>query len=156
MADDLKVRALQAEQARLCCRGQSARIQRDFLTALGDLQGILMAGQAEPGDSLAFVPGTPTVVPQPPARPVTRVPPAVRLIRGAGPVIPGAIILAGYSVLSSLQGQIATLTAVALTLEIARKTAEDTEQDCEDCIRQHMWSQSRPQVRESGTIRRRV
>jgi len=152
----LPSRGIGAKPCKLCCERTQQVTERDLLGLLGQMIAeALDGGDVGPEAVLAFIPaGRPTILP----RPVTAVPPQVKLLPAravpvAGVIIGGTLLIEG---IVARTVALETLAAVA-TLVSAYTQSSRQNGDCERCVRDKMWGQSRPQVKEKGvTIRRRL
>lgn len=157
----LSSRGIGAKPCRDCCQRIQRVTEQEITGLLGQVVvEALQEGVAEGEESvLAFIPGgRPTVPPGRPAAPVTRVPPAVRLLPARAVPVAG-VIIGGSALIEAIVARtvaLETLSAVALLLDSYFQSSRQNG-DCETCVRDRMWGQDNPQVRERPTsIRRRV
>lgn len=157
----LSSRGIGAKPCRDCCQRIQRVTEQEITGLLGQMiVEALQDGVAEGEESvLAFIPGGRTrVLPGRPAPPVTRVPPAVRLLPARAVPVAG-VIIGGSALIEAIIARtvaLETLSAVSLLLDSYFASSRQNG-DCETCVRDRMWNQDNPQVRESpASIRRRV
>jgi len=178
----LASRAISAEKARRCCRWNALRVQQTTLRLVGEMLSeatdARASGQTNQEIFLGTVSGksllergtvTPRVQtdferllqrssPTEFERLVRQETPASELRVRRGPAGTaaglGAVVLVAAEGLSSIAAQVATLETLTGVLELLTRTT--LTDDCDGCIRRAMWKQNRKQVKETGTIRRRV
>lgn len=153
----LPSRGIGAKPCKQCCERIQTVTERELTGLLGQMIAESLDGGTAEGEEavLAFIPpGRPTILP----KPVTRVPPAVRLLPAR--LIPvGGVIIGGAVLIEAIVAKtvaLDTLSAVATLLDEYFKSQRQSG-DCESCVRDRMWGQDRVQVKEKGvTIRRRL
>lgn len=153
----LPSRGIGAKPCKACCERILTVTERELTGLLGQIIAeSLDGGTAEGGEAvLAFIPpGRPTILP----KPVTRVPPAVRLLPAR--LIPvGGVIIGGAVVIEAIVARTVALDTLSMVATLVDEYFRTSRQngDCESCVRDKMWGQNRPQVKEKGiTIRRRL
>lgn len=160
----LTTRGLDGENAVRCCESLPTKIELELTGLMSQMIAEALNANTLTSFSsvLAFVaPGRPTVpvVSPDPVAPVTRVPPRVILVPAR--LLPvGAVIVAGSSVVTAIAQRTASLAVITAASELiteyfkARRNNESSREDCEKCIKRHIWNQTK--IQKKMTIEARV
>ena len=146
----LENRGISGKNCLECCEAERLQLEFDVRNLLGELlNGILDLRLKDAFEfQIALVPATSPRGPQVFPRPFRIV-----FVRVGAALAVGAIVIVTAVSLGSLIRQLAALDVITGIIQAMDHVFADSH--CTRCIRKGLWRQSRPQVKELVTLRRR-